>query len=89
MRKIGIRELNQNTSQVVRSVERDGPVVITMHGHAVARIVPEPDNVSQLDRLVQRGLVEPARNVRPYPMPVKDRSGRTVAGILEELRADR
>ncbi|MDQ2722357.1 MAG: type II toxin-antitoxin system prevent-host-death family antitoxin [Actinomycetota bacterium] len=88
MRKIGIGELNQNTSQVVRSVERDGPVVITIHGRAVARIVPEPENLSRWDRLVQGGMVEPARNERPYPVPVKARSGRTVAAILAELKAD-
>lgn len=41
MVKVGIRELKQRASEILRSVREDGQeVAITYHGRVVARLVP-------------------------------------------------
>ena len=41
MREISVREANQNFSQVIAAAERGETIVVTRHGRAIARIVPE------------------------------------------------
>lgn len=58
--EMGIRELRDNLSRVLRQVRDEGDqVVVTDHGRAVARLVPL-DQPRPLDRLVREGLVTPA-----------------------------
>ncbi len=41
MRSIGIRELREHTSQVLRRVREEGEeYLVTYHGRAVARLIP-------------------------------------------------
>lgn len=41
MRSIGVRELKQRTSQVLRELRHDGEEIeVTHHGRVVARLVP-------------------------------------------------
>ena len=43
MQVIGVRELKQRASEILRAVEETGEVVqITRHGQVIARIVPAP-----------------------------------------------
>jgi prevent-host-death family protein len=43
MRALGVRELRDNLSAVLRAVEEGGEVVeVTNHGRVVARLVPAP-----------------------------------------------
>jgi prevent-host-death family protein len=46
---VGIRELRQHASQVLKRVSRGESVEVTDHGHPIARIVPlQPGPVRQL-----------------------------------------
>ena len=43
MRTIGVRELKEHASEVLRRVREDGEVFeVTYHGRVVARVVPAP-----------------------------------------------
>ncbi len=63
MRSIGIRDLKQQTSRIVRQVRRGETVEITFRGRPVARLVPAVERLnaertsaavwSDLDRLAE------------------------------------
>ena len=55
MERIGVRELNQNTSQVLARVSGGETIEITDRGQPVARLVPIGDETSTLARLVASG----------------------------------
>jgi prevent-host-death family protein len=40
MHTIGVRELKNQTSELVRRVREGEPVALTYHGHVIAHIVP-------------------------------------------------
>lgn len=42
MKKAGVREARQNLSVLLEEVKKGRQIVITEHGRAVARLVPEP-----------------------------------------------
>ena len=69
----GVRELRDHLSRYLSAVRDGEEVTVTDHGRAVARLVPI-DQPRPLDRLVDEGLVTPART------PKRRRSGRRVAG---------
>jgi prevent-host-death family protein len=64
MQTVGIRELKQRTSEIVRGVEESGQEVrVTRHGQVVARILPVPtagmrararDVWAEMDRLAEQ-----------------------------------
>ncbi|OFV91526.1 MAG: hypothetical protein A3H28_07050 [Acidobacteria bacterium RIFCSPLOWO2_02_FULL_61_28] len=61
-RRIGIRELKSKLSECVREVKTGGTIIVTEHGRAVARIIPDttPDTGSlreRLEVLVRTGAV--------------------------------
>jgi prevent-host-death family protein len=91
MRQVGVRELNQNTSQVIERVRRGETLEITERGRPVARIVPVDAGVSLLDRLVAEGraLAPADRTEDPLPMPPMLGDPKVdSAATLAELRAD-
>jgi prevent-host-death family protein len=62
MKKIGIRELRESASEILRQVREDGEeYLVTYHGRVVARLTPVPnadevdmvDLWSDLDRLAE------------------------------------
>lgn len=60
-RRVGLRELKERTSAVVRQVEENGePVDITRHGEVVARIVPV-DVSAPVDDLSDEAIREERR----------------------------
>ncbi|WP_254858009.1 type II toxin-antitoxin system Phd/YefM family antitoxin [Protofrankia sp. BMG5.30] len=71
MRQVGVRELNQNTSQVIERVRRGETVEVTDRGHPVARLVPVERELSVLERLVAEGqATAPSVQVgEPLSMP--------------------
>lgn len=82
--EMGIRELRDNLSRVLRHVRDEGDeVVVTDHGRAVARLAPL-DRPRPLDRLVREGLVTPAD--RPHA-PLAD-DPLDVPGSVVDLVAD-
>jgi prevent-host-death family protein len=67
--RIGVRELNQQTSRVVERVKRGEVVEITERGRLVARLVPVEPAPEPLERLVAEGRATPPTLTGPLPMP--------------------
>jgi len=89
VRQVGIRELNQNTSQVIERVRRGESVEITDRGTPVARLVPVEGGVSLLARLVAQGrAVAPSAGVGG-PMPLPPMLGDPAVNSADELAAFR
>jgi prevent-host-death family protein len=87
MDRIGIRELNQNTSQVLARVSGGETMEITDRGRAVARLVPIADDQSALDRLVSSGRATSPSSTGPIPLPpVWADPGIDVATTIELMR---
>jgi len=87
-RSIGIRELKSKLSECVREVKRGGTVVVTEHGRAVARLVPETDSLDdRLEMLKKAGtMLWSGRRLGRATPGVRARGKRTVADILVENR---
>ncbi len=85
MKRIGVAELKNNLSRVLRGVEIGDEVEVMDRNRPIARIVPVP-------REKARVTILPAR--RPFAS-VRDRPGHPIAPdldileILDEVRADR
>ena len=88
MEQLGIRELKQNASAVVRRVAAGETMEITDRGRPVARIVPLRF-VSMADQLVAEGrMTRPARGQVKYD-PLPPVPGRPLLSqALAELRRD-
>jgi len=69
MDRVGVRELNQNTSQVIDRVRHGETIEITERGRPVARLVPIDRGTAALDRLVAEGRAMPPAIGGPVPMP--------------------
>jgi prevent-host-death family protein len=88
MDRVGIRELRQHASAVIRRVVAGESLEVTDRGRAVARIVPlRPTGV--VDQLIAEGRAVPAHGdlleVAPLPPPV----GRpSLSEVLADMRAD-
>jgi prevent-host-death family protein len=92
MDRIGIRELKQHASAIIRRVSGGETIEITDHGHPVARMVPV--RAGQLEQLVAEGRsTEPRSDLLdlvetmglPYPA---EPGARLPSEVLAELRAD-
>lgn len=70
MSRIGVRELNQRTSQVLERVRRGEVLTITDHGEPIARLIPVGDTHSVMDRLIAAGKAIPCRRRAALPSPV-------------------
>jgi prevent-host-death family protein len=69
MERIGVRELNQNTSQVLARVSGGETIEITDRGRPVARLVPVDGETSTLNRLVTSGRAIAPSSSGPLPLP--------------------
>jgi prevent-host-death family protein len=69
MERIGVRELNQNTSQVLARVSGGETIEITDRGRPVARLVPVGDETASLARLVASGRAVAPIGAGPVPLP--------------------
>ncbi len=90
MERVGIRELRQNASEVLRRVAAGEPVEVTNHGRPVARIVPIPAG-SGLDQLVAEGRATVAVGdllaVAAIPQPAgAPRLSDVLAGLRDDER---
>lgn len=59
MSAVGIRELRQRASELLRRVEQGETIEVTDRGRRVAILAPVPDG-SAYERLCQLGEIEPA-----------------------------
>jgi prevent-host-death family protein len=87
--QVGIRELRQKASQLLRRVVAGETIEVTDHGHPIARVVPLRPNA--LDQLVLEGRATEARTdhldlADELGLPVRARTLPSAA--LAELRAD-
>jgi prevent-host-death family protein len=69
MERIGVRQLNQETSRVLARVKSGETIEVTDRGKPVARLVPIPGEVDWLQRAVAEGWAIPATDHTPFPMP--------------------
>jgi prevent-host-death family protein len=90
MDKVGIRELRNYASTIVRRARSGERIVVTVDGLPVAQIGPlDPVGAGRtLDDLVAAGQVLRPRTKRPPQpaMPVRAPNGRTTTEILREHR---
>jgi len=88
MSSVGIRELRQNASAVIRRVAAGEAVEVTDRGRLVARIVPV-QAASALDQMVAEGRATAATgdllDVEPLDAPP---GVPRLSEILEAMRAD-
>lgn len=86
--KIGIRELKARLSECVRQVKTGETIIITEHGHAVARIIPEPASLQErLEALASTGAILWSGRRLQRAKPVgRVRGKRTVADLIVENR---
>ena len=58
---VGVRELRQNLSVYLDRVKTGETLVVTEHGHPVARLMPNPpEPLSIVDRMIAEGQITPA-----------------------------
>lgn len=84
---VTVRELNQQTGEVLRRVEAGETLAVTKNGHPVALLTPLPRH--RLDRLIATGQARPVRGeFEPLPLPT-EKGRKTVAEHLAEDREER
>lgn len=88
MAQIGIRELNQRTSQVLDRVRAGEVIEVTDRGHPVAEIRPIPADRAGLARLVAEGRLAPA-TVDPAVVSALSMDPRDTVNVADWLAADR
>lgn len=86
METIGVRELRQRASAVLRRVARGETVGVTDRGRLVAILAP-PSTATGTGALVAAGRVRPARPDAP-PLPEPSTTSRSTGEVLDELRSD-
>lgn len=89
MTTVGVRELRQRASELLRLVEQGHTVRITDRGRPVALLAPIPDT-SPLDRLRPSGACRPGSALAraAWPMPLAFDSAMSASAALAELRRD-
>jgi len=89
MASVGIRELRQRASELLRQVQRGETIQITDRGRPVALLGPLPEG-SPLERLREAGQVRSAEDeLDGLPQPLEVQRGQeTPSVILARLRRD-
>jgi prevent-host-death family protein len=89
MASIGVRELRQRASELLRRVEQGETIEVTDRGRRVAILAPPPEG-SPLDRMRALGEIEPAKGVLddlPVPLVLAPGVARP-SEVLGRLRQD-
>ena len=88
MTTVGIRELRQNASAVLRKVAAGETIEVTDHGHPIARIVPLHAERT-LDQLVAEGRATESHGDLLALQPAAPARGKPrLSAVLEDMRAD-
>jgi prevent-host-death family protein len=90
---VGIRELKERTSALIRRVAAGETINITDRGRPVARIVPLHQDEGWWERMVEQGRLVPARRdliqvLKETPPPPLLPGERSPYEVLMDLRAD-
>lgn len=88
MTTVGIRELRQRASELLRQVERGESIEITDRGRPVALLSPLPDG-SPLERMRLAGDIEAgAGSLDDLPAPLPSQALELPSRVLAHLRED-
>jgi len=88
MASVGIRELRQRASELLRRVEAGEIIEITDRGRPVAQLAPLL-NGSPFERLRAAGEIETAsKELDDLPPPLAPRSDELPSAVLARLRHD-
>ena len=89
MKPVGVRELRQRASELLRRVEAGESIEITDRGRPVAVLVPFPSG-GPLQQLRASGEVEPAHgDLGDFPPPLPVAPGQPLPSeVLARLRRD-
>lgn len=82
---VGIRELHNRTSELLKAVEEGMELEITKHGKAFARL-RAIDHDSPYERLKRAGMIReaPVKSKKPLPPPIKLAPGVTVSDLIKD-----
>lgn len=89
MTSVGVRELRQRASELLRRVEAGETIEVTDRGRPVAVLAPLPDG-GPIEHLRATGDLVPGRHVLddlPDPLPL-DTGQEPPSKVLERLRRD-
>jgi prevent-host-death family protein len=86
METVGVRELRQNASEVLRRVAAGESITVTDRGRAVARLIPLARTSGLADLLDSDQVHMPRRRMRDAAEPVSPPPGRSAAQGLAALR---
>ena len=89
MTSVGVRELRQRASELLRQVERGETIEITDRGRPVAQLAPLPD-AGPFERMRAAGEIESATaEFDDLPAPMKlPTSAELPSAVLARLRQD-
>jgi prevent-host-death family protein len=87
-KRIGIRELKSTLSECVREVKAGRTIVVTDHGHPVARMIPEGvSREERVEALTRAGAIAwSGRRLRTAKPAGRVRGNKTVADLVIENR---
>ena len=85
--RVGIRELKQNASSVIRRVVAGESIEVTDRGRPVARIVPV-QSANSYERMVAEGEIAVGNGRWAEIDPLPPLPGRSLSDALGDLRAD-
>lgn len=89
MTRVGVRELRQRASELLRLVEQGETIEVTDRGRPVALLTPVPEG-SVLERMRAAGEIEPATgDINDLPPPLVLAPGSELPSqVLARLRRD-
>jgi prevent-host-death family protein len=83
--EVGIRELRNRLSYWLDRAASGDEIIVTARGRPVARMTAM-DGKTTLDRLIDEGLVTPAKQRRPRPLPEPIEVPGGISDLLQESR---
>jgi prevent-host-death family protein len=88
MARVGVRELRQRASELLRRVEAGETIEVTDRGRPVALLTPVPE-AGPLERLRAAGDVSAPSELGELPLPLPLPAGQEPPSVvLERLRRD-
>jgi prevent-host-death family protein len=88
MRRVGVRELRQRASELLRLVEQGETIEITDRGRPVALLGPLPDG-TPLEQMRSAGEIDTATgDLDDLPPPLPSTGPEAPSAVLARLRRD-